>query len=127
MYLSDLVTVENRLGVAVHGGVIHLVELPLLAHHESLPEEQEVGQHHDEQHVAEAGQVEHEGLHLCYKLQVKSSAASETLSLTSASLYLESCCNFTHHLRLRGVKNISIHIFYKEINVCGCPFWSRCT
>ena len=110
MFLSDLVTVENRLGVAVHGGVIHLVELPLLAHHESLPEEQEVGQHHDEQHVAEAGQVEHEGLHLCvsYKLQVRSSAASETLGLTSASLYLESCYNFTHHLRLRGVKNTSI-------------------
>ena len=65
MFLSDLVAVENRLGVAVHGGVIHLVELPLLAHHESLPEEQEVGQEHSHQHIAVAGQVQHQGLHLC--------------------------------------------------------------
>ena len=63
--MSDLVAVEDRLCVTVHGWVVHLVELPLLTHHEALPEEQEVGQEHGHQHVAVAGQVQHQRLHLC--------------------------------------------------------------
>lgn len=69
MQLSHLVAVEHGLGVAVHGGQLHLVHLPLLAYHEALPEEKEVGEHHRHQDVAVAGEVEHQGLHLVTVLQ----------------------------------------------------------
>ena len=60
----DLIAVEDLLGVAVHGGVLHLVELPGPAHHHPLPEGEDPGEDHHQQDVAEGGSVDHERLHV---------------------------------------------------------------
>ena len=50
--IDYLVAVEEWLCVAVHGGVVHLQLGPHPAHHEPLPEGEEVAEEQDQQHVA---------------------------------------------------------------------------